>query len=149
MLWQVLFRYINPSKCYGKSCSDTSIRPNAVASPVQIHQSVQMLWQVMFRYINPSKCYGKSCSDTPIRPNVVTCLLYLNDHVYEIHNSFHTFLYTVQLKTEPGRTATLMAVHFLKHYKQYTGLLLPHVTVGDRSDLFPLSYTFDTQLTDY
>jgi hypothetical protein len=71
MLWQVLFRYTNPSKCRGKSCSDTQIRPNVVASPVQIHQSVQMLWHVLFRYTNSSKCCGMSCSDAPIRPSVV------------------------------------------------------------------------------
>ena len=71
MLWKVLFRYINPSKCCGKSCSYTSIRPNAVESPVQIHQTVQMLWQVLLRYTNPAKCCGKSCSDTSIRPNAV------------------------------------------------------------------------------
>jgi len=95
-----------------------------VASPVQIHQSVQILKHVLLRYTNPSKCCGKSCSHTPIRPNVAS-LLYSNDYVYELQNSFHTFSYRVQLKTEPGRTATSTAIH----YKHYTGLLLPHVTV--------------------
>jgi hypothetical protein len=128
MFWQVLCRHTNPSKCCGKPCVNTPFRPNVVASPVQIHQSVQMLWQALCKYTNPSKCCGKSFADTPIRPNVLT-FLYSNYYVYELQNSFHTLLYEVQMKTEPGRTATSTALHFLIHYRQYTGLLLPHVTV--------------------
>ena len=81
MVWQVLFRNTNPFKCYGTSYSDTPIRPNVVASPVQKHQSVQMLWHVLFRYTNPSKCCGKSCSETLIRPNVVASPVQIHQSV--------------------------------------------------------------------
>jgi len=118
MVCQVLFRYTKPSKWCAKSCSDTLIRPNGVPSPVQIHQTVQMVCQVLFRYTNPSKRYAKSCSNTPNRPSIVTSLLYSNDCVHALHSSFHSFSYRVQLKTEPRRTATSMALHFLIQHKQ-------------------------------
>jgi hypothetical protein len=37
VLWPVLFRHTNPSNRCDKSCSDTLIRPNLEARPVQTH----------------------------------------------------------------------------------------------------------------